>query len=467
MTKKPDYRFVYIIPVLIGITVVACVALLMFQMFAFTHSYLREEQFELREKVEDFIHDNYNLITHRKYSEVDKSLKNLSIRISIFDENKKLLASNIDKNDKYVEVEPFRDDIIYHINAVNAKRVKESGSVTIASRVYYLKTYMPIDEMADLLNRSERNILITFLTGSLIVIILSLYLFYQVRNPFINLQQSAVKISNGDFSNEIFVPNGGPLVQLSLAIYKMAKKLKSQIEDLRKTEDFRKSFIEDISHEIKTPLTGILSSIGIMREFKDKYPEQVNKCVNILDNNANRLNNLVQQILSLAQIEDLSMLENKNFIKFDLKTTLENSVISCNSMLQNANMKVNLDIAEPVEIMGDIVLIEQAITNLIVNAVKYSKSSQIDIKMSHVGDMAVIVIKDYGVGISPNDVDHIFDRFYRVDKARSRELGGSGLGLAIVKNIVLLHNGTIELDSSVNKGCTFTLTLPTADFNYN
>ncbi len=460
--KRPDVRFMYVVPSLIGLTVVICVFLLMHQMFAFTHSYLSEEQYELREKVDDFVKIASPLIEHKQYDKVNKMLAKATVGISLFDENKKLLASNISPEDVYEEEIPFENSLIYHINVVNSKQVKESNLVDINGKQYYLKTYMPIEEMANLLNRTERNILITFLTGSVIVIYLSLYMFFKVRNPFMKLQESAVKISNGDFSNEIFVPSDGPLVQLSLAIYKMAEKLKSQIERLKKNEEFRKSFIEDISHEVKTPLTGILSSIGLLREFKDDYPPQVKKCFGILDNNANRLDNLIKQILSLANIEDLSLLKNKNFIKFDLKVGIENAIISCKNMLSESGMKLNLNLSDSVYIYGEIFLIEQAISNLIVNAVKYSKSPVLDITLEVKKGEAIISIKDYGVGLDKTHSEHIFERFYRADKARSRELGGTGLGLAIVKNIVILHSGTIRLDSAPGKGCAFCITLPTA-----
>ena len=462
--KRTDVRFLFFIPCLIGLTVVACVILLMHQMFAFTHSYILEEQHELQEAVDEFIKSSSSLIVGKDYSDVNSILKTLNVGISIFDENKKLLASNISPLDVYKDEEPYINSLIYHINVVNAKRVNESRQVNINGRTYYLKTSMPIDEMADLLNRTERNIFITFIVGFLIVFVLSLYMFFKVRNPFIKLQWSAVKISNGDFSSEIFVPTDGPFVPLSLTIHKMAERLKSQIEDLRKNDDFRKSFIEDISHEVKTPLTGILSSLGLLKDFDKEFPApaHIKRCIDILDNNANRLNNLIKQILSLANIEDLSMLKDKNFIKFDLKTAIENVIISCKGLIIESGIKVNLELAESVEIMGDILLIEQVISNLIVNAVKYSKSPIIDIKLIKSDDMAEIQIKDYGIGIDSSHVEHIFDRFYRADKARSRELGGTGLGLAIVKNIVLLHNGTIKLDSELGKGCSFSVSLPCA-----
>ena len=288
-------------------------------------------------------------------------------------------------------------------------------------------------------------------------------MFFKVRNPFVKLQKSAIKISNGDFENEIFVTEDGPLAPLSLAIHKMAEKLKSQIEVLRKNEEFRKSFIEDVSHEIKTPLTSIMSSIGLLKEFGAEYPSNVQKCFSILDNNANRLNNLIQQILILANIEDLGLLKNKNFIKFDLKTSIENAIISCKGLLLESNIKLDLEVRESVEIMGEIMLIEQAITNLIVNAIKYSKSPEIKVSLMKEKNNAIVTIQDFGIGINITDSERIFDRFYRVDKTRSRELGGSGLGLAIVKNIVALHDGDIALETQLGNGCKFTITIPIAE----
>ena len=433
------------------------------QMFAFTHSYLLEEQFELQEKVDDFIKDNEKQIVNRQLDEVRENLHQLNIGLSLFDKNKKLLVSNIRQDDTYQEYHRFSNDIIYHIKTVNAENIKESKKIIIDGDVYYVLSDMPITEMATILNKTERNISLTLVTGSLIVIFLSLYMFFKVRNPFVKLQKSAIKISNGDFENEIFVTEDGPLAPLSLAIHKMAEKLKSQIEVLRKNEEFRKSFIEDVSHEIKTPLTSIMSSIGLLKEFGAEYPSNVQKCFSILDNNANRLNNLIQQILILANIEDLGLLKNKNFIKFDLKTSIENAIISCKGLLLEPNIKLDLEVRESVEIMGEIMLIEQAITNLIVNAIKYSKSPEIKVSLMKEKNNAIVTIQDFGIGINITDSERIFDRFYRVDKTRSRELGGSGLGLAIVKNIVALHDGDIALETQLGNGCKFTITIPIAE----
>ncbi len=461
--RKSDMRFFYFIPCLIGLTVVASVLLMFQQMFVFTHSYLLEEQFELQEKVDDFIKDNEKQIVNRKLDEVSENLRQLNIGLSLFDKNKKLLVSNIRQDDTYQEYHRFSNDIIYHIKTVNAENIKESKKIIIDGDVYYVLSDMPITEMATILNKTERNISLTLVTGSLIVIFLSLYMFFKVRNPFVKLQKSAIKISNGDFENEIFVTEDGPLAPLSLAIHKMAEKLKSQIEVLRKNEEFRKSFIEDVSHEIKTPLTSIMSSIGLLKEFGAEYPSNVQKCFSILDNNANRLNNLIQQILILANIEDLGLLKNKNFIKFDLKTSIENAIISCKGLLLESNIKLDLEVRESVEIMGEIMLIEQAITNLIVNAIKYSKSPEIKVSLMKEKNNAIVTIQDFGIGINITDSERIFDRFYRVDKTRSRELGGSGLGLAIVKNIVALHDGDIALETQLGNGCKFTITIPIAE----
>lgn len=461
--RKSDMRFFYFIPCLIGLTVVASVLLMFQQMFAFTHSYLLEEQFELQEKVDDFIKDNEKQIVNRQLDEVRENLCQLNIGLSLFDKNKKLLVSNIRQDDTYQEYHRFSNDIIYHIKTVNAENIKESKKIIIDGDVYYVLSDMPITEMATILNKTERNISLTLVTGSLIVIFLSLYMFFKVRNPFVKLQKSAIKISNGDFENEIFVTEDGPLAPLSSAIYKMAETLKSQIEVLRKNEEFRKSFIEDVSHEIKTPLTSIMSSIGLLKEFGAEYPSNVQKCFSILDNNANRLNNLIQQILILANIEDLGLLKNKNFIKFDLKTSIENAIISCKGLLLESNIKLDLEVRESVEIMGEIMLIEQAITNLIVNAIKYSKSPEIKVSLMKEKNNAIVTIQDFGIGINITDSERIFDRFYRVDKTRSRELGGSGLGLAIVKNIVALHDGDIALETQLGNGCKFTITIPIAE----
>ena len=270
---------------------------------------------------------------------------------------------------------------------------------------------------------------------------------------FNRLQDSAVKFSEGDLDTNIFIPKGGILFELSYALDKMAKRLKKQIVDMQKLENFRSEFIANVSHEVKTPLTGIMSSVEILEDECSSENMKITKCINILKKQANRLNSLIQDILSLSELERRQIMEKKEFCRFNLKRSIEN----CVAVVYTSEISINTNL-ENIAYYGDSSLIEQAVINLLTNAIRYSKFDRIDVSLFKTSDSVKIIVKDYGVGIPTEHLPYIFENFYRTDKVRSRDLGGTGLGLAIVKNIIKLHSGEIEAKS--DNGCEFVITLP-------
>ena len=318
---------------------------------------------------------------------------------------------------------------------------------------YVLGIATATSDINRIVTKSKKYIVITIITGSVIVLLFSLGTLSLYR-AFNRLQNSAVQIAEGNLDTDIFVPKNGILQELAAAIDKMSKQLKIQIIEMRKLENFRSEFIASVSHELKTPLTGILSSVEILEEETYSENPTVAKCLSILNKQSQRLNSLVQDILSLSEIERRKISESKDFKRFNLANVIRNSI----SMCPATDIMFNLYL-EDAEILGDSSLIEQAVINLIMNAIKYSKTEVIDITLTRTKDKtAKIVVKDYGIGIPQEHLARIFEHFYRVDKARSRDMGGTGLGLAIVKNVVKLHNGEISVKSE--NGAEFTIILP-------
>lgn len=364
--------------------------------------------------------------------------KNTDSSITIYDENENLLTgSPIEHNSTNIETTIVNPQTVCHIVPLNINNNEYTLIISTATK--YMETT---------LTRYQKYILLSVLIGTLIVIIFGIYLWNTYR-AFNRLQNSAVKISAGNFETDIFIPKGGLLHELACALDKMSKRLKLQIQEMQKLEEFRSEFIANVSHEVKTPLTGILSAVEIL---EDKNPENptVNKCLSILSKQAKRLNSLIQDILSLSEIEHRQ--PKQDFKKFNISPIITNCVSMCDT-----DIKINTKL-ENIEMLGDSILIEQAILNILNNAIKYSKTDKIDITTRKEENNIVISIKDYGIGIPQEDLQRIFEHFYRVDKARSRDLGGTGLGLAIVKNIIKLHNGKINVIS--DNGCEFVITLP-------
>ena len=306
---------------------------------------------------------------------------------------------------------------------------------------YVLGIATATSDINRIVTKSKKYIVITIITGSVIVLLFSLGTLSLYR-AFNRLQNSAVQIAEGNLDTDIFVPKNGILQELAAAIDKMSKQLKIQIIEMRKLENFRSEFIASVSH------------VEILEEETYSENPTVAKCLSILNKQSQRLNSLVQDILSLSEIERRKISESKDFKRFNLANVIRNSI----SMCPATDIMFNLYL-EDAEILGDSSLIEQAVINLIMNAIKYSKTEVIDITLTRTKDKtAKIVVKDYGIGIPQEHLSRIFEHFYRVDKARSRDMGGTGLGLAIVKNVVKLHNGEISVKSE--NGAEFTIILP-------
>lgn len=230
--------------------------------------------------------------------------------------------------------------------------------------------------------------------------------------------------------------------------------------NLRRLESFRSDFVANVSHEIKTPLTSILSAVESLRDGALNSPEFAQKFLKILNTQGKRLNALIQDILSLAALERREIAREKEFEPFHLDAALENAVNACAGNAEAAEISLRIVRNDALEYVGDAQLIEQAIINLVGNAVKYSGSPRIEISLERRKTSAVISVKDFGVGISSEHLPRLFERFYRVHKERSQKLGGTGLGLAIVKHIAQLHGGSATVESTPGEGSTFRIIFP-------
>ncbi|MEI8245945.1 MAG: ATP-binding protein [Lentisphaerota bacterium] len=238
----------------------------------------------------------------------------------------------------------------------------------------------------------------------------------------------------------------------------------SDFTRIKKLENFRRDFIADVSHEIKTPLTALKGAVETLQEGAINEPESAAKFMDIISRHSDRLNALVRDILSLSELERKTSSEEMDFGVVKIAGPVTGAVELCKERANSKNIALKL--TEPVgdfKVKGDSQLLEQAILNLIDNAIKYNlPGTKIQVGVIASGKDIFISVSDDGCGIAQEHLPRLFERFYRVDKARSRKLGGTGLGLAIVKHISQLHKGSAEVQSTVGKGSTFTIRLPVA-----
>lgn len=233
------------------------------------------------------------------------------------------------------------------------------------------------------------------------------------------------------------------------------------ITRIRRLENMHKDFAANVSHELKTPLTAIKGFIETLQGMLiSKETEQSLDFLKIIEKNVNRMTDLINDLLALSKLERLEGTD-AGFEKQPLHTLIESAVNTCQMRMDEKQICLSVECSEELSVMVDSVLMEQAIINLVDNAIKYSPlESGIAIRAEQNKDYIDISIQDQGCGIPEEHLPKIFNRFYRVDKARSRHEGGTGLGLAIVKHIIQYHQGTLNVTSQKDKGSCFKISLP-------
>ncbi|MEO8514849.1 MAG: ATP-binding protein [Ignavibacteria bacterium] len=233
----------------------------------------------------------------------------------------------------------------------------------------------------------------------------------------------------------------------------------NDISNLKHLDTLKKDLVANVSHELRTPVTTIKGFIETLREGAIDDPKNADRFLSIISKHIDRLNMLIDDLLILAKLEEKPgeiEMETEN-IRPVLKSVIEDYEFKANEKKISIDIKCDDNISARINKH----LIEQAIGNLVDNAIKYSdKKTEIEVGAYLEDDELVIYVEDEGYGISEDHMPRLFERFYRVDKGRSREEGGTGLGLSIVKHIINTMNGTIEVDSTPGKGTKFTVRIP-------
>ncbi|MEW5800769.1 MAG: two-component system histidine kinase PnpS [bacterium] len=235
----------------------------------------------------------------------------------------------------------------------------------------------------------------------------------------------------------------------------------NNITRLKVLENIRRDFVANVSHELKTPITSIKGFVETLRDGAVNSPDDRMKFLDIIARHADRLNAIIDDLLSLSRIEQEAEREQIALEEGRIKDALDSAILVCTSKADEKGIRIDLACDQDLKAMINPPLLEQAVVNLIDNAIKYSGSgSTIKIEAARIAEETVIKVRDWGCGIPQDHLQRIFERFYRVDKARSRKLGGTGLGLAIVKHIVHAHGGRILVESTPGQGSTFSICLP-------
>lgn len=233
-----------------------------------------------------------------------------------------------------------------------------------------------------------------------------------------------------------------------------------EVTALRRMETMRRDFVANVSHELKTPITSIQGFVETLLEGAMEDTENARKFLEIIAKQSRRLSAIIEDLLALSRIEDME--ETTVALEIhDLRTVIQGALQSCEVKAAQKRISLELDCRQEIKTLMNPQLLEQAVVNLIDNAVKYGPPDSV-VRVGVEEDQAEIriLVRDNGPGIPTEHQARLFERFYRIDKSRSKDVGGTGLGLAIVNHIAQIHGGRVGLESSVGRGSVFTLYLP-------
>lgn len=255
--------------------------------------------------------------------------------------------------------------------------------------------------------------------------------------------------------------------KLKDAVEKMRQRLEGSIkilaeerEELKKLERYRSEFVANVSHELKTPLTAIRSYVETLSDGAIDDKQHNRDFLNKIEKHAINLSSLIDDILELSKLESKN--EMGPFVKLEIEPIIRRAIEAVSDKAKSKEVSIKISCSGgPILIRGAEEHIYRAMVNLLNNAVNYTESGgNISVLCLKQDDTVEISVIDTGIGIPEKEIPRIFERFYRIDKARSRELGGTGLGLSIVKHVMSAHNGGIRVESEVGQGSKFTLIFP-------
>jgi signal transduction histidine kinase len=318
------------------------------------------------------------------------------------------------------------------------------------NRVGTVYMFQHTDSIRLMLARLKHHFYVVGIISILFFVVTIFILSKIITRPLVRMKKATEELSKGNFSVTLNVRSQDELGQLGNAIESLA-------EELQYLKRERNDFLANISHELRTPLTYIKGYTDIARRphitaaAREKY-------LSIIQEETERLSALIQNLFELAQLDQNAFLIEKQSVRF--YDFLESIVQQLQPLFDRQHIQLNFSCPEDLVIKVDTIRFKQVIMNLLDNALNYSEPyTKVQLEVKREDHKIFIKITDQGIGIPPKELPFIFDRLYRVEKSRSRKSGGTGLGLAIVKEIVEAHGGTIQVESELGKGTTFTIVL--------
>ena len=381
--------------------------------------------------------------------------------IAVYDEKGEIALSQIDSLNTLTDFKDKveSDDSSYSVIAdyLGTKQLVIGSSCEMSGQKIYLYTSTDITRIYQTRDRVFIYVRIIGAVSAVAAATALLLLVYQMLNPLSKINKSIHHIAKGAYSERVPEKGGYEFKELSANINHMAEAIEENVEQLQEIADSRKRFIDNLAHEMKTPLTSIICLSDVMHIKKDLTEDERIEYSGIIIEEAKRLRNLSGKIMELTVAENAEL----DFQYISLSEILSAIQTAVQPVFERSNMTL---IVEPVDCMirCDRELFTSLLLNLIDNARKASKEGDtVEMKCHLNKNKLNISVTDHGVGMSGEELKHISEPFYMVDKSRSRQAGGAGLGLSLCAEIAKRHQAKLKYNSALGEGTVVTLTMPT------
>jgi signal transduction histidine kinase len=438
----------------------------------------------------DYIYDNAKQDLLRKGSRVNAAIQHLSdptsiqkeltfldesfnARIWVFDKQGKIIQTSVkDEVSIGKSVHPSIVERVINgetpVNELKFKGLTEPMlSVVvpwgIEDEIYGgIVLHSPIIGFEKTISNFRETILWTTLLGIFISTAMVSYLSWSISRPLRNIDRVAMEIGMGNYSKRIDYHSNDEIGDLSKTINTLAMQLEEVEQKRQKHDQIKNDFLANVSHELRTPLTAIQGFLEALQDRLVTDEQGRQKYYGVMYHEMLHMSRLIDDLMMLIKLESDELQLYKQPVNVGhliTKTTFK--------FRQEAESKgINLSRGisnEKLTAYGDPDRLEQILDNLLKNAIKFTEQGQIDLKTIEVGSYVIIQVTDTGIGIASQDLDRVWERFFKVDRSRTKNVKGTGLGLAIVKELVDIHNGKIEVESTIGKGTTFKVWIPSGN----
>lgn len=456
MSIRSKLAWTFILLLIFGITAISSYSIL------FIRNYLLDQgEEQIRNDTEWLAVTIENLQNNERFeTNLNEAARTSGYRLAIYDENGVIFAS-VPYGEQSLGAEQLsatrRSDLRAsgNVQLINQQDEDILTAFTAIEGSINPARYIQVSIYKDQIYEPIKTIRWIIYTGMFIsmglVIIVSVLFSRSISKPIIQLESAAKDIAEGNVDRTLQLDRKDEFGALAQSLNRMAERLRSDNETLKKMYDKQRQFFADITHEIRNPLHTISGSLEML-QLKELPDKQKQRYLETASRQAERINRLFKDLMTLQRYDSDSYFIEKK--PFNIQLTLEDIDEMFRSQAKEKGIKLLVD-KKPIMVFADPNKIEQVVENLVSNALKYTNEGFVKVTLNERETELTVKVEDSGIGISEDHLSRLFDRFYRTDKARSRDKGGTGLGLSVVKSILTAHGSSIQIKSKPGVGSVF------------